>query len=77
MLAAAIVIALITDYICFVPLTASFAFPFVYGFMERDIWGPGILSVVTAVMIIKHIENLQRIKNGTEMHLSYPLETGY
>jgi len=71
MLAVAIVIALITDYICFVPLTASFAFPFVYGFMEKDIWGPGILSVVTAVMIIKHIENLQRIKSGTEMHFSY------
>jgi len=71
MLAVAIAIALLTDYICFVPITASIAFPFVYGFMEKDLWGPGILSVVTVVMLIKHIENLQRIKSGTEMRLSY------
>lgn len=71
MLAGAIVIALVTDYICFVPLTASFAFPFIYGLMERDMYGSVILALITAVMIIKHIENLQRIKNGTEMHLSF------
>ncbi len=71
MLAGAIVIALVTDYICFVPLTASFAFPFIYGFMERDMYGSVILALITAVTIVKHIENLHRIKNGTEMHLSF------
>jgi len=71
MLIGAVAIALITDYICFVPITASFAFPFVYGFMKGDLFGPIILSVVAVVMILKHIENLQRIKSGTEMHLSF------
>lgn len=71
MLAAAIVLALITDYICFVPLTASFAFPFVYGFMKRNVWGALILTVVTVIMIVKHVENIRRIRTGTEMRLSY------
>lgn len=71
MLVVAVVIALITDYICFVPLSASAVFPLVYGVMERSVWGALMLMIAAAVMIVKHIENLQRIRNGTEMHLSY------
>lgn len=71
MLVAAVIIALITDYICFVPLSASFAFPFVYGLIDRNVWGALILAIVTAVTVVKHVENIKRIRNGTEMRLSY------
>lgn len=71
MLALEIVIALVTGYICFVPVTASIAFPFIYGFIEKDIFGTVVLLVLSVVIIFKHRENFKRIKNGTEMHLSY------
>lgn len=71
MLGAALLLALITDYICFVPITAAIALPVIYGIMEKDGLGAAILSIVAVVVFIKHLENLKRIRNGTELHLSY------
>ncbi|MBQ7336937.1 MAG: glycerol-3-phosphate acyltransferase [Clostridia bacterium] len=71
MLAFEIVVALVTKYICFVPLTASVIFPGVYGIMRADLWGALILLIATSVMLYKHKENLDRIKNGTEMRLTF------
>lgn len=66
-----IVIALVTNYICFIPITASVAFPISYGIMRHDIWGMLILFVSTAVILMRHMENLSRIRQGTEVHISY------
>ncbi len=66
-----LLVALITNYICFVPITASVAFPISYGIMRQDLWGALILLIATVVIITRHIENLSRIRKGTEMHLSY------
>jgi len=71
MLAGAIAVALITKYICFVPVTASAVFPVVYGIMRTDLFGALILCVVFPVMLYKHRENFVRIKNGTELRLSF------
>ena len=71
MLTSEIIIALATNYICFVPLTASVVFPIIYGIMRNDWWGALILCVLTLVIFWKHKENLVRIKNGTEMRLSF------
>ncbi len=71
MLAAEVALALLTDYICVVPISASIALPLIYGFGRQDALGGMILAVITAVMLLKHIENLQRIHAGTEMRLSY------
>lgn len=71
MLAIEIVVVLVSDYLCIVPLTASVAFPIVYGIMEKNLWGALMLFVITAVIFYKHKNNLQRIKNGTEMHFSF------
>ncbi|MBQ6701442.1 MAG: glycerol-3-phosphate acyltransferase [Clostridia bacterium] len=71
MLFSATVLALLTDYICFVPLSASVVFPFVYGILEKNIVGAIMLAAITAIMLVKHIENLKRIGAGTEMRLSY------
>ena len=39
MLAIEIVVVLVSDYLCIVPLTASVVFPIVYGIMEKNLWG--------------------------------------
>lgn len=64
-------IVLITDYICFVPITASFLFSAVYGFRAHDLWGSLILLIPAVVIFCKHLENLKRIPEGTEMHFSF------
>lgn len=71
MLTVEIVVVLVSDYLCIVPLTASLAFPIVYGIMEKNLWGALMLLMITAVIFYKHKNNLQRIKNGTEMHFSF------
>ena len=71
MLGGAVIVVLITDYICFVPLTASVAFPIVWGIMKNDLPGALVLSIITAVIFIRHIENFKKIKNGKELKFSY------
>ena len=71
MVAAELVILLLTKYICFVPITASAALPFVYGFMRRDLWGALLLGAVAVVIFIKHFVNLKRIWEGSELRITY------
>ena len=71
MLAAEIIVAIVTDYICFVPLTASAVFPIGYGIMRQDARGALIISLILPLMIYKHKENLRRIKQKTEMPFSF------
>lgn len=71
MLALEIVVVLVTNYICFVPISASIVFPIIYVFITNDIWGGLILLISTVVVCMKHIENLKRIFSGTELHFSY------
>jgi glycerol-3-phosphate acyltransferase PlsY len=66
-----LVLAIVIDYICVVPITASVAYPAVYGIMSGNALGAVIILVATAVMLLKHLENLKRIKQGTELHFSY------
>lgn len=71
MLAAEVVLLLIVDYLCFVPMSASVVFPVIYGALERDIIGALIIAITAVVIIFKHTINIKRILNGTEMHFSY------
>ena len=74
MLAVEIVIVFVTDYLCFVPITASVAFPIIYAVRadaETRLIGTLIYLIATALMLVKHIENIRRIKNGTEAHFSF------
>ena len=66
-----IVIALVTNYICFVPITAAIAFPITYWLLADDIIGAVIMGVGCAMILAKHRENLRRIRSGTELRLSY------
>lgn len=65
------VLVFVTNYICFVPMTAVILFPVIYGVMEKDLIGALILCVLIPVVFYKHKENLKRIKNGTELRFSY------
>lgn len=71
LLAVEIVILLITGYLCFVPITASFLFPVIYGVLSRNFWGAALLLFPAFVILQRHTENLRRIPQGTEMHISY------
>lgn len=71
MLAGAIVVVLVTNYICFVPMSASLAFPVIYGIQTENLIGAFILIIPAAVVLIKHSENIRRIKNGTEFRISF------
>ena len=71
MLTAEIVVAIVTDYICFVPLTASAVFSIVYGIMRQDAWGALIIALIFPLMLYKHKENLRRIKQKTELPFSF------
>ncbi len=66
-----LVIALITDYICFVPMTASVIFPIVYIVISEDIIGALMLFAIAVIILIKHTENIKRILSGTEVRISY------
>ena len=67
----AIVIALVTNYICIVPITMSIAYPVLYVVLTGSIVGGAVYLVMPAVICWKHRENLQRIKDGTEARFSY------
>ena len=71
MLLCEVVIAFVTNYICFVPMTASVAWPFIYGLITKDILGAGCFAIVATVILIRHTENIKRIACGKEAHLSF------
>lgn len=70
-LAVEAVLALLTDYICVIPLTASVAFAVIYAIQTRYVPGVLLFLVIIGMIYYKHWENLKRIRTGGEMHLSY------
>ena len=66
-----IVIILVTKYICVVSISAPFLFSVSYGFLEKSWLGALLILVPATVMLFKHIPNLQRIKAGKEIRISF------
>ncbi len=66
-----IVIVLIVDYICIVPMTGSVLFTAVYAWRTGNIEGSVALALVSAVILWKHRINIRRIRSGEEVHFSY------
>lgn len=66
-----IILALTFDYVCVVPISGSAIFTLIYAFTTGDLVGTLILAIVAVVILCKHIENLKRIQNGTEAHISF------
>lgn len=71
LLTAELILALIVDYICVVPITASILFPMIYLAATKSIGGALLFSLIAAVILAKHVENLRRIRNGTEARFSF------
>lgn len=71
MLLAEMIIGFSIDYICVVPITGSVMFTAIYAFLTGDMTGTLVLAAVSMVILYKHIENIRRIQNGTEAHISF------
>ena len=66
-----IALALAVDYICVMAMSLALIVPVVYGWMTRDIIGTLALVAVGLVLEYKHMDNIHRIREGSELHLSY------
>ena len=66
-----VILALIVNYICVIPLSASVIFPVVYGMQTHDWIGVMLLALLIPVIVYKHLPNLRRIRAGQEARLSW------
>lgn len=66
----AVLIALITDYICFVPISMALIFPISFGYLKSSPICMGILFVSSVIIWYRHVENIKRIKKGEEARFS-------
>lgn len=71
MISIELVVVLIVNYLCVVPMSASVAYAVIYGMMNQDVWAACIFMVAAIVMLFKHADNIKRIQSGTEVHFSY------
>lgn len=71
MLAVEIVFVLLAGYICLVAISASVVFPAVYMLRGGTVPALILLLAVTVTMLFKHRENLRRIREGSELRISY------
>ncbi|MBQ8238624.1 MAG: glycerol-3-phosphate acyltransferase [Oscillospiraceae bacterium] len=71
MLLGEIVMLCFFNYICLVAITGSAAFTVVYWFHSGDPLGTSLLAAVAVVIFCKHIPNLQRIADGSELKIRY------
>ena len=67
----ALFIAVITDYICFAPITMSVIAPVTVGAVYSA-WIPAaILAVAGMALLYKHAQNIQRIRAGSELRFHF------
>ena len=59
-----LIVALTAKYACLVTLTASFAFPFVYGIINKDLIGALIFAFASIIIFLIHLENLRNMRRG-------------
>ena len=63
------ILTLITDYVVTATFTTIVAVPAYIGLFHNDLIAFCILSVGSIVMVYKHLENIERLRNGTEIGL--------
>ena len=71
LLALAILIAFLTNYICFVAPTMSLLFPALYYIRTRYLPAALVLLIPAIPIFFKHAENIRLIREGTEVRMSY------
>ena len=70
-LALELILVLLADYICIVPISAAALLPIVYWILAGDRAGAVALLAMAIVIVCKHMENIKRIRQGTEAHFSF------
>lgn len=70
MLLCAIVVVLVTDYLCIVTTLTSASIPIIYFCVTGDAVGASIVFCIGLIIISKHFYNFKRIKKGTEARFS-------
>ena len=65
----AAILTLLSDYIVVATLTTIIVVPLYIALIHQNIIAALILSVASLVMVFKHLENIKRIANGTEIGL--------
>ena len=71
LLTAEVLLVLICQYICVMPLSVSVIFPVIYGIQTGDAVGVLLLTVLIPVVVYKHLPNLHRILTGQEARISW------
>lgn len=66
-----IALTLIINYICAMAMSTCTIFTAIYAVTTHDWIGTIALVIVTIVVHLKHVENMKRIMQGTEFHVSY------
>lgn len=65
-----LVLVLVVDYICIVPISGSFLFMLILAFQCGGMYSLCFLPIVV-VVLYKHKENIKRIQYGVEARVSY------
>ena len=65
------ILLLATRYLCLVPITGAIFYPIYHGIERGDWRAAAILGSITLPMLSKHVENLERIKEGKELKLDF------
>lgn len=60
---------ILTDFIVSGTFTAITLVPVYIGIVEKSIFAAGIILIATAAILYKHIENIRRLRIGTEIGL--------
>lgn len=66
-----VVLLAFANYICLVSITGPIAFTAIYFIQTGDLLVTLLLAAVAAVMLVKHIPNLRRIADGSELRIRY------
>lgn len=64
-----VILTVATDYIAIATISVATVVPVILGVIKQSLILAGILLLGTVVMYFKHIENIRRIRSGTEIGL--------
>lgn len=70
LLGLALLIAVITNYICIVTVSMGFIIPVYYGIQTAYLPGAFILAIPAIPILVKHLVNFRRISEGKELRMS-------
>lgn len=71
MLLGELLLICVFNYICLVAITGSAAFAGIYWFLSGDLMGTALLAAVAVVIFCKHIPNMRRMADGSELRIRY------